>query len=207
MLALVAAACSDTAGPAGSDDTRSLSLALITPPSGPNPLGEQIVVCKTGGEGSYDFTYTGTNNNTQAAINGSFSLTPGQCWDLGFFGGAGANISVTEVPRTGHTVVSIDVDQLNGADQHVTGTNTVSNVMGSGSPTQSALVTFTNDVDSTPTEEGTQGCTPGYWKNHAASWVGTGVTTSTSFARAYAMLMPIGPPISESIVDSARICF
>lgn len=27
-----------------------------------------------------------------------------------------------------------------------------------------------------PTEEGTEGCTPGYWKNHTDSWAGTGYT-------------------------------
>lgn len=27
-----------------------------------------------------------------------------------------------------------------------------------------------------PTEEGTEGCTPGYWKNHTGSWAGTGYT-------------------------------
>jgi hypothetical protein len=71
------------------------------------------------------------------------------------------------VPRPGHEVVSITVDQLNGADQSVTGTNTVSGVLASGTPIQSALVTFTNRVVLT-------GCTPGYWKQtqHFDSWVG-----------------------------------
>ena len=75
--------------------------------------------------------------------------------------------TITEVPRPGHEVVSMTVDQLNGADQSVTGTNTVSGVLASGSPIQSALVTFTNRVVLT-------GCTPGYWKQtqHFDSWVG-----------------------------------
>lgn len=174
MVALVG--CSQEA-PTNPDSAIGPSLSLIPRPSGPG-IGERIIVCKEGGAGSYDFTYTGTNN-----VQGGFALEPGQCWLLGEFGGAGTTMSITEVPRPGHEVVSIAVDQAVIADQFVTGTNTVSGVVGRGSPRDAALVTFTNRV--IPTEDpGEEGCTPGYWKNHTDSWTTytTGQTAGSVFS-------------------------
>lgn len=173
MFALLAAAACSSNTPVGPAEVGNPSFQVIAPPAGPDPLGERIVVCKVGGEGSYDFTWSGTDFSPPPAtpIGGAFSLQPGECWDLGFFGGAGANVSVTETPRDGHEVVSIVVDQLNGPDQNLSGTNTVSNVIGSGTPQQSAVVTFTNRVLPPPPPPGDEGCTPGYWKNHLDSWV------------------------------------
>jgi hypothetical protein len=172
-LAMAAVGCAGSADPVSPLD--GPSFGIIAPPAGP-PAAEQIVVCKVGGSGTYDFTYSG-------GASGGFSLQPGQCWDLGFFGGAGVSLTITEVPVPGHEVVSITVDQSNSADQSVTGTNTVSGVLGSGNPANGALVTFTNRV--IPDEpQGSEGCTPGYWKNHTDSWVGyaPGATAGSVFA-------------------------
>lgn len=201
-MAFAVSACSDSpSGVTGPDAVRP-SLGLVAPPSGP-PAGEAIVVCKTGGQGSYDFTYSGTDfSPTVAPISGAFSLSPGECWNVGFFGGAGGNISVTEVPRTGHNVVSIAVDQLTGPDQFLTGTNTVSNIVASGTPRQSALVTFTNEVVSTPVETGTEGCTPGYWKNHPASWAATSYTSGQTVGSVFAIPGGISSLASKTLLQS-----
>lgn len=160
-LAVAAVGCAGSGDPVSPLD--GPSFGIIAPPAGPPPA-EQIVVCKVGGSGTYDFTFSGGSS-------GGFSLQPGQCWDLGFFGGAGVSLTITETPVVGHEVVSITVDQSNSTDQSVTGTNTVSGVLGSGSPANGALVTFTNRV--IPVDPpGAEGCTPGYWKNHTDSWVG-----------------------------------
>jgi hypothetical protein len=171
FCALTLVACSAD-GPASTDNTLGPSLSLIPRPAGPG-IGERVVVCKEGGAGTYEFTYSGTNN-----VQGNFFLEPGQCWLLGEYGTTGTTMSITEVPREGHEVVSIAVDQAVIDDQFVTGTNTVTGVVARGNPRDAALVTFTNRVlPDDPTEDpGTEGCTPGYWKNHTDSW--TTYTTS-----------------------------
>ena len=70
VAALAVAACQQTTEPTSDLGARP-SLALV---SGPNPAGEQIHVCKVGPLGSYDFTWTGTNQNTGGPIGGGFAL-------------------------------------------------------------------------------------------------------------------------------------
>ena len=80
--------------------------------------------------------------------------------------------------------MSIAVDQLTGADQNITdGSNTVTGVLATGNPIQSAVVTFTNRLlPPPPPPGGGEGCTPGYWgrSQHFDSWTSP-YTTSTSF--------------------------
>ncbi len=175
MLAVAAVACSESGEVLTQPGLHGLAPSLIAHPGGPG-IGERIIVCKEGGAGTYDFTYSG-------GASGGFSLEPGQCWLVGRFGGAGVTLSITEVPRQGHEVVSIAVDQVTPTDQFVTGTNTVSGVVGNGFTPDAALVTFTNRVIVTETP-GDEGCTPGYWKNHEDSWVGysTSATAGSVFA-------------------------
>lgn len=128
----------------------------------------------------YDtFTRKTSSARRPNSSSSGFSLSPGECWRVGYFGGLGVTVNITDTPRAGHEVVSINVDQLASADQFVTGTNTVSGVVGAGQPVlDAAVVTFTNRVLAS------EGCTPGYWKNHAESWVGytTGQTAGSVFA-------------------------
>ena len=101
VAALAAAACQQATEPTSDLGARP-SLALV---SGPNPEGEQIHVCKVGPLGSYDFTWTGWNYKTGAAIGGAFSINvtdaAGDCVSLGFFGGAGADVDVTKTVPDG----------------------------------------------------------------------------------------------------------
>lgn len=133
----------------------------------------------------YDtFTRKTSSARRPNSSSSGFSLSPGECWRVGYFGGLGVTVNIIETPRAGHEVVSINVDQLASADQFVTGTNTVSGVIGAGQPSlNAAVVTFTNRVLVTETP-GDEGCTPGYWKNHTDSWVGytTGQTAGSVFA-------------------------
>ncbi len=182
--ALAAAACQQATEPTSDVGARP-SFALL---AGPNPLGEEIVVCKVGALGSYDFTYSGALVATGAPVSGGLTVNvtdaAGDCQRLGYFGGQGVVMSITEVVPAGQEVVSVTVDQLNGADQNITdGSNTVSGVLASGNPTQSAVVTFTNRVlPPPPPPQGGEGCTPGYWgrPQHFDSWTAP-YTTSSSF--------------------------
>jgi hypothetical protein len=189
VAALAAAACQQATEPTSDLGARP-SFALVT---GPNPLGEEIVVCKVGPLGSYDFTYSGTLVATGAPVSGGLTVNvtdaAGDCQRLGFFGGQGVVVSITEVVPAGQEVVGITVDQLTGAGQNVAGpTNTVSGVMASGNPKQSAVVTFTNRVPPPPPPPpgGGEGCTPGYWgrSQHFDSWTSP-YTTSTSFVSVF----------------------
>ena len=163
-LALLAAAACGSDNPAGPTDRLTPAFDLVPPPAGPNPLGEEIVVCKVGGIGPIDFSYTGD-------VSGGFTIDPGQCWRVGFFGGDGVDIDITETVPDDQVLDSIVVDQLNLPDQLVTGSNTVTGVIAAGQPfPQSAVVTFYNTA--VPPPPGDEGCTPGYWKNHTDAWEG-----------------------------------
>lgn len=201
LMALLAAAACSSNNPVGPADINNPSFSLIAPPAGPDPQGERIVVCKVGGEGTYDFTWSGTDFDPGPGtpIGGAFSLLPGQCWDLGFFGGSGASVDITETPRTGHEVVSIAVDYLTGTDLNLTGTNTVTGVVASGEPKQSALVTFTNRVLPPP---GGEGCTPGYWKNHADSWPATGYAPSQTAGSVFTIPGGISSLASKTLLQT-----
>lgn len=181
---LLAAACGSEA-PTTSSPIKPHPDLLATNPTAPNPLGEEIVVCKEGGSGDISFNWSGTKKGAPAS--GSFTIQPGQCWSLGFFGGNGGSVSITETVPAGQEVASITVDQLVGADQSLTGTNTVTGVLGSGSPKQSALVVFTNRILPPPPPPGDEGCTPGYWKNHLDSWAGTGYTPGQTAGNVFAL--------------------
>jgi hypothetical protein len=191
-MLLLAAACDQPTDPAVRVPDLRISAALIADPGGPYAQGERIVVCKQGGSGSYDFTVAGTDLDDASPINQQFSLLPGQCWDVGFFGGAGANVSITEEPRLdpGHAVVSITVDQLVGADQNIPGpTNTVSNVLARGlAPATAAYVVFTNSY--TPPSNG---CTHtiGWFQNAGASNVPGGQFDNSG--KTYAQVLATDP--------------
>jgi hypothetical protein len=196
MLSMFVVSCADSPGgaPTGVRTVPRISAALEpSDPGGPNPLGEQIVVCKQGG-GSGTFTVTGSG------VNQAFALNSGQCWDVGFFGGAGVTVSITETPAAGFQVASISVNQLTGADQNVTGTNTVTGVVASGAPAQSAYVVFTNEE----VERGAEGCTPGYWKQeqHFDSWVGTGYTPNTLFSSVFTVQANDGLPANLTLAQA-----
>ncbi len=185
MAALLLAACGQEA-PTAPTVGPTLVSQLVPVPPGPNPQAEEIVVCKQGGQGDIPFTYSGLYHG--APISGSFTIQPGQCWHVGYFGGSGANLTITEIVPPGQEVVSIAVDQLNRPDRLLTGTNSVSDVIGMGQPTpDAAVVTFTNRVLPPPPPPGTQGCTPGYWKNHTDSWAGTGYTPSQTAGSVFAL--------------------
>ncbi len=175
--ALAAAACQQATEPTADLSARP-SFALV---AGPNPLGEEIVVCKVGPLGSYRFTYGGT---VKGSLTVNVTDPAGDCTSLGFFGGSGVVLDITESVPAGQEVVSITVDQLSGADQNIAGpTNTATGVLASGNPKQAAVVTFTNRLlPPPPPPEGGEGCTPGYWgrRQHFDSWTSP-YTTSTSF--------------------------
>ena len=183
VAAFAAAACQQATEPTSDLGARP-SFALV---AGPNPAGEEIVVCKVGPLGSYNFTYSGALVASGAPVSGGLTVNvtdpAGDCQRLGFFGGVGVVMSITEVVPAGQEVVSITVDQLNGADQNIAGpTNTATGVLASGSPKQSAVVTFTNRLLPPPPPQGGEGCTPGYWgrEQHFDSWTSP-YTTSASF--------------------------
>ncbi len=87
----------------------------------------------------------------------------------------------------GHEVVSIDVDQAIVPTSSSRAPTRCTVCVGRGNPRDAALVTFTNRVlppPPPPEVVGDQGCTPGYWKNHASAWATytTGQTAGSVFA-------------------------
>ena len=117
VLSMLVISCADAPGdgPTGIRSVRGPSFVLVPDPGVPDPLGEEIVVCKEG-VGSGMFTVTGTDLRTNTPINQAFSLTAGgQCERVGFYGRAGANVSITETPDAGYQVALM---ALHAPDQH-----------------------------------------------------------------------------------------
>ncbi len=207
LVALATVACEQATEPT-LDFGAGPSFALV---SGPNPLGEEIVVCKVGPLGSYQFTYSGTRVATGSPVSGSLTVDvsdpAGDCTRLGLFGGVGVVMDITETVPAGQEVVSITVDQLNGPDQNISGpANTATGVKASGNPVESAVVTFTNRViPPPPPPEGGEGCSPGYWgrPQHFDSWPSP-YTTSTTFQSVFGVNAYPGKTLLDVVNNPGR---
>ena len=105
-------------------------------------------------------TATGTPPNTCRAVAIEGALAGG---------GAGVNITVTEDdPGAGFSTTWTVDNSDNTLDAAGAGLSAATLIGGSG--INGAVITFTNTL----TPPGDEGCTPGYWKNHPASWPATG---------------------------------
>lgn len=72
-----------------------------------------------------------------------------------------------------------------------------------GTPPVGSQVTDTDPANYYGEQVGTQGCTPGYWKNHSGSWPPTGYATSQSVASVFPSVSPNFPALGSATLLEA----
>lgn len=178
ILATLLTACADapTGTPVRTPD--GPNFVLLNPPNiGPAGLlvmtEEKVAVCKvfTGSvlahpTAQFSVDFTGDYNTTV-----SFGLKDGECADLGFFGGPGVDVTVTETVIPNYSTSWTKQDHFVGPNDGPISAPTAGYVAtGSAfgfrppsSPAQGVLFVYTNAY------EPPQGCTytQGYWKTHS----------------------------------------
>ena len=186
--AVILTACADDAkSPTMAPDVNDVFLTLGT---AQNSLDNGVVeteflkVCKVYAGGGPMPTVTinvsAVDNDNPANVgNTSVTLSDGQCRNVWIAGGTGATVTATEVVPTDYVAAWEKWDDL--GDNLEVGTldasgsgNSASGVLTGSVPVggAGATIRFTNRY-SPPPPPGSQGCTPGYWKQsqHFGSWV------------------------------------
>jgi hypothetical protein len=171
VLAGFAAACDQN--PVGPSPAPQFTHAVNS-----TPALEQLRVCKVGPAASFTVSYSPAPGNDFGIS--AFDLADGECMHIAT-SGAPATATIVETPGVGSHLVSIAVAYAGDnvtAEQTNVGTSTAIVTIGedpSGAGVDpgpsGATVTFTNELDPPP---GDEGCTPGYWKQeqHFDSWEG-----------------------------------
>jgi uncharacterized repeat protein (TIGR01451 family) len=72
-----------------------------------------------------------------------------------------------------------------------------------GTPPVGSQVSDTDPANYYGEELGTQGCTPGYWKNHTGSWPPTGYATSQAVDTVFASVNPNFPSLGDATLLQA----
>lgn len=72
-----------------------------------------------------------------------------------------------------------------------------------GTPPVGSQVSDTDPANYYGEQVGTQGCTPGYWKNHTGSWPPTGFATSQSVASVFPSVNPNFPALGNATLLQA----
>jgi hypothetical protein len=145
--------CSDTLNTSTSGATASITLDPgedVTCTYEDTQLGKIITVKVTSPSTTEDFLFS-----PSYGTGATFSLTNGESEDSGFLT-AGTTYSVTETELTGWILKSIVCDDGNSTGSIPTAT--ISLEVG-----ETVTCTFTNIQPS-------EGCTPGFWKNHLDAW-------------------------------------
>ncbi len=191
--ASILAACSDAPTSAPARRTIGLSGPVRTTTPG---TPQTTTVCKVGPAGTYTFTLSSDPDviktegwNGTMLVSNPFTLAAGQCVDV-FQGAPAADlVYVKEINLPSGITLDKIVFQLKGGDcasepeacpQTVTG---VPYVHFEVFTNKGYTVTFYNSGNPPPPPppSGSQGCTPGYWKNHVNRWSLTPYTTGQSF--------------------------
>ncbi|HEX7123865.1 MAG TPA: hypothetical protein VF178_15920 [Gemmatimonadaceae bacterium] len=172
---LVLAACSDqgtSTSPLLADRPSMVNVGDVV---GPDPTNEVLTVCKVWvnvPDADIDVTVSGSTNDDGTYTVPS-SAGPTSCRAVAIQGGGDEKtITVTEAdPGMGFTTTWSVVNTL-GATSNGSGLSASATIGGAGP--KGATITFTNTFTPPPPPTGTQGCTPGYWKqeHHFDSWVG-----------------------------------
>jgi hypothetical protein len=180
MLLVVAACEEDRVAP-----TSALAPAVQILPGAADdgdgqPTHEEFELCKTGSAATFDYTVVVPPGG--ATTTGTVTLADGECRIIALFGGNGADVTVTERDPAGFDFDHVDVSRifLGTVSGPFTSTNPtvgpefISGTNGGG--LRGVLAVYTNVP-----EEGDEGCTPGYWKNHLADWPASGISPSDDF--------------------------
>jgi len=164
MAGLVLTACDQ--GAVAPESTSAPDIAFDFGPDGLPGL-EEFEVCKIGTSANFDWKIDGVAQT-------GFSLNDGDCVVLHQVGGAGATVEVFERTQdfTNEQLDQVLVEVLDqtGTTGPFAGTNPYSDLIGGGGVAngpRGVTVTFHNSF--VPTGGG-EGCTPGYWKNHAGAY-------------------------------------
>ena len=144
-------------------------------PTTPTVQPQHFKVCKVGTDANFTFSVNG-------GADTPFSLKDGECVSVHQFAGFPQHqVSVTELAQDGVQLDSIILTRFLGGGPiqvtttKLTGTNTAS---GQIEFEEGWVATFYNSPEEPPPGGGTEGCTPGYWKNHLKRWP---VSTNLSF--------------------------
>ena len=152
---------------------------LPTPGTGNGQANfEEFELCKNGSSASFSYSvilYGAPNKGSPGAPQtGTVSLAAGECRIIALFGGNGADVTVTETSaQSGFHLDHVDLTLLDGNGSATTssaGPSANAYISGQGGTgMHGALARFFN-VATPPS--GTEGCTPGYWKQdqHFDSW-------------------------------------
>lgn len=147
-------------------------------PGGGTPDGngvanlEEFELCKYGTTTTFDYSVVEYSDGT--TTSGQVTLDDGDCIVIAQFGGAGANVTVTEIEPTGWDLDRVDVTVVNpgtSSTSTVAGPTVSEDIGGSNASTglQGVLAEYYN-IPEPPPPGGGEGCTPGFWKN----WTGLG---------------------------------
>lgn len=140
---------------------------------------EEFELCKVGSAATFDYTIV--EQPSGPTTTGSVTLSDGECRILALFGAAGALITVTEQDPVGfdldNVVLTTIVDGVVTVGAPSTsatvGPVLISGAGGPGGQLHGALAVYTNVPEPPPPPPppppGGEGCTPGYWKNHAGA--------------------------------------
>lgn len=193
LSTLVAAACDQSADPAGITEAALAPAFAFTAPT--IAVGE-LWVCKEGPAGTYDFTLSaavsGTIHPTAAVTNGAFSVDAGTCVKVvdNFLGGNmydGGSVNVTE--DVGSLPANVQFESVQRYHFQGSGAGGDSGTPVAEGPSSTNPTAFSSGVGNdngqlllyTNVAIPTIACTytQGYWKNHAAAWPVTSLDLGT----------------------------
>lgn len=224
-VALIAGACEQPATSPGSDaGTGTISQTLGERPAVPQVGTERqadaelFEVCKdyVGGVGPDVVVNVHVDSHEGGADFADFDITlgDGECVDVWVHGGTGLDVvTVTETVPSGFTGSFVKT---------VVGTNTAASGPGNSASgnvdgSSGVLVEFTNTLippPPPPPPPGGEGCTPGYWRNHAGqpragnappqpdSWAPTGFEPTDTFDATFGVTSGFGS--SYTLLDAVN---
>ena len=176
-IALAQCSRSEPLSPASPGSIAATSTDAVGPTGSSAVVVGQFKVCKAGNvSGSFSIVIVSENPAGSTTLVGStVTIAPGECQvvaenlsgqDLG------ATVRVTETSAG-----------LQSITNNANGTNVaLGPVSGFINFIHGVSYTFTNRVEVPPdVPPGDEGCTPGYWRNHTSSWVGTGYAPGDDF--------------------------
>jgi hypothetical protein len=160
------------------------------------PAAGVIYACKDyAGAGTFDFTATDfTHVNGTLHTGANFQVDADACVLVASTPPANGNfvqVTVTEIAPAWADLTKIELHTFNAANAGagwgglpVETFNGVDGIQTRAGNDLGRVIVFYNEAIP---DEGEEGCTPGYWKNHEASWAGTGYTTGQLASSVFAL--------------------
>jgi hypothetical protein len=162
------------------------------------PVLGVLKVCKLGNvNGTFTVVAVPDPDGSDGSVLNPAVIAPGDCTVVATdssLAGMGSNVSATEDPATDLVSITGTLIVAGGGispiENPTNGMNLFLNIF------HGYVLTYTNTfVPPPPPPPGEEGCTPGYWKNHADSWVPTG----------YSPAQTVGSVFTGSLYDSSTL--